>query len=778
MHITASFFESIAPEAASAQAHSLFLLPERAPSPGGITILILADGNTRGASGGGYAAGGRKVVTIAEHLARRPDVAVMVACILSPDNVARRSDRFFQQVYKEFVQLGVAIRARGALVAAGVRMDVCGDLGPLRARGGHGALLADAIEAVAALTAVVERPALLLRLGVGYGRDTAREVSADIVLRTGMEEPGALRLSGLRTGERIACFATTTLWPDIEPRDLDEVIALGKQRAGARFARGYGAEAIAEIVQALAEADIDAPLRMTIPASAPHAEVAAALDRLAVLHEHAKVGVELMMGSRDDWRWLGPSAGARQVIRVVSGPPYEGLPGEGDIASVLAPGQEPPSFTLPDWPFLEHANAHACAPTAAGIVAGIRAALRFSAAHPPLHGADRVIAPAPERIDAIADRFAAKILDWAAGAGLRIPSAPWQRAAENYALTGLFIHFRVPTAWDPAGAQWESRAELAAKYMVLVAAGDEAVFDHVAEGETSEERWRRIEAASRYLQGALRGGESAAPEVGGAAVMRAIAEQWRALFDHHARSCHPGVAEGFRVGLEDLYARSVDELRAGSTVDPFAHGRDEQALAALIEDRFAAAPPIIAALARKLVAHIADPAAADALRVLLYLREAGSAIGAGLLFRAAALAVPATYVTDRGLVLLDATAMLLDYSVRLANDLSGFLDTPGGDRDPKQNACTILLSPALSGPARAARIVEVVVTCQRLAAWIGAEVGDHIESLAAAWPAMGEAVRRGAFVGRRVYEVGHYTTASRAEMLAIFAELPPPREIG
>ena len=35
---------------------------------------------------------------------------------------------------------------------------------------------------------------------------------------------------------------------------------------------------------------------------------------------------------------------------------------------------------------------------------------------------------------------------------------------------------------------------------------------------------------------------------------------------------------------------------------------------------------------------------------------------------------------------------------------------------------------------------------------------------------MGVVLRRGVLVGRRVYEVGHYTTLSQAEMSAIFAE--------
>jgi hypothetical protein len=33
-------------------------------------------------------------------------------------------------------------------------------------------------------------------------------------------------------------------------------------------------------------------------------------------------------------------------------------------------------------------------------------------------------------------------------------------------------------------------------------------------------------------------------------------------------------------------------------------------------------------------------------------------------------------------------------------------------------------------------------------------------------------LQRGIFVGRRVYEAGHYTTVSREQMRAIFAELP------
>src|SRR6185437_12435036 len=129
--------------------HSLLILPALTPPRrDDLTLLFLTDGNTRSATGGGYAGGARRVVSIAEHLARRPDVATMVACILSPDNIAKRGERFFSALYEEFIELGVAIQSRGTLVSSGVRMDLWGDLRPLRARGGRATALADAIEAV------------------------------------------------------------------------------------------------------------------------------------------------------------------------------------------------------------------------------------------------------------------------------------------------------------------------------------------------------------------------------------------------------------------------------------------------------------------------------------------------------------------------------------------------------------------------------------------------------------------------------------------------------
>jgi hypothetical protein len=786
-----SIIESISPRIASARPHNLFILPPLRPRRvDDLTILILADGNRRSSPSEGYAGGARRVVSVAEHFARRPDVAAMVACILSPDNIAKRGDGFFFELYKEFIELGVAIETRGALVAAMIRMEPWGDLGSLRARGGHAAALADAIEAVAEMTASIVDPDLRLILGVGYGPDTAQELDVDVVVRTGMEEHGVLRLSGLRTGEGIVNYAMTTLWPEVEPRDMDEVIEIYKRRASSRFAAGHSISMIVDLIEAFSKAQIDAPIRVTIPTSAPPWAIAAALDHLYAgpLRECTTIAVEYAGDAGEDPTRHGPARGAQHEFRVVGGSPWGRRRCEGELDAVLAPGQEPPSFTLPGWLPLGNANVHACPATVEGIVGSIREARRFAATHPPLRGRDRrtgrAAAPRAPGIvetpagasdrDELGDRFTDKTLQWAASAGLLLPYPAWQQAAANYALTAFFIHFRIPTEWDETGALWEERADLTAKYMLLVAAGDEGIFDRILDGETPEQRWVRLEASSRFLQGALQGegARPSLPRVPGSELLAAIAGEWRALFDRYQRACLPAAAASFRLGLADLYAASLAEHRASLASGLPAGLGEDPAYAASIERRFNAAPPIIAARARALVGGVlgGDRRAANELSALLYLTEVASAIGAGLLFRAAALIAPLSHVTTRRIHHLEAVATLLDYHVRLSNDLSGFLESPGGDRDPKENACTILVPQSASGATRAAALIQALATCRRLAAWVGGEVGGQIDHLAAVWPWMTTILQRGAFIGRRIYEVGHYTTISRAGMSAIFDE--------
>jgi hypothetical protein len=748
---------------ASQRPHDVFLLPPLLPPRReGLTIVILADGNQRhggacrrpgppadepSAARGpnGYAAGARRVVSIAEHLAGRGGVRTMAACILSPENVAKRSQGFFLQIYREMVRLGVAVEAEGALVRSGVELAIHGDLGPLRARGGHAAALADAMEAVARRTARVDRPALRLLLGVGYGPDIADELGADLVLRTGMEEEGVLRLSGLHTGARTIACATSTLWPDVDAAWLDEVIGEAARRSRPTLAAGYDAAAIAEIAAALDAAELPASVRVTIPATATGAAAARSPGRHAIT-----------------------------VVRAVPG--AGGTLGAG-CRSVIAPGQDPPFFLLPDWLCAGHADVIACDPTPRGIAIGVREAVRFAAAHPALQGAEREAAGVPLR-DAGADPgagpadvFAARMMAWAESAGLLPGGAPAGRAFFNYALTAFFMH-------QGGGPRWEDGAELSARYMMLVAAGDEGVFDRAAAGEDRAARVARLEAAAGFLRDAL-GAEGVveATALPDARLLAAIAGGFREIAARRRPTCHPAAFAAWRAGLLRLWAASVAEHRPDAGGERLARmfregGAAAADAASAIVERCATSPACVRARVRAILAQarggrrLGEAEEAE-LRVLGYLAAAGDAMGSGLLFRTAAIACPASGVTDAMLAALDDTAALLDHGFRLANDLSGFLSSPGGDRDDKINTCSMLVPPDALGVARGEAVLRAAGTTRRLAAWIEEETARALARLGEVWPAMATLIRRGVFVGKSVYERGHYTTLGRAEMAAI-----------
>lgn len=680
---------------------TFLVLPEMlSPRRGERTLLVLADGNRR--SRAGYAGGARAVVSVAEHLARRADVATMIACVLSPDNVAKRGDRFFAALYAQFVELGAAITLHGALLGAGVRAEIVGDLGPLRARGGHAALLADAILAVARATASVTAPALRLLLGVGYAPDLAVTHDADVVLRTGVEEPSALRLSGLVTHARAVHVARTTLWPEMTPADIDDVLDEAAGRAVPALAEGHDEAAIEALARALSEAALPVPVCVAVIARDP-----------AIAGARAAGAAELAV--------VSPCTAPR-----------------GASVAVIAPGQRPPCFLLPGGLDTGSATIHPAEASPAGLIAAMDAALRFAAAHPPLAGAERAVIDAPAARDPAAEAFADEALAWADARAL-LPAEPAiRRAARGYALTAFHMH-------DGVTARRRAHADLAARFMLLVTAGDEGIFDRVfaGEGEDDDARRARLLASARYLADPAR--DAPAPDIPGAPLLAAIAAGFREIIAAAAPTAHPDLLHAFRAGLADLYDKSVAEHFPAPSRRP---------------------PPAVIA------ARLA--AADDAERAVLgYLIDAASAVGAGLLFRAAALAAPAAEVPPGGAAALDRAAALIDHAVRLANDASSFLSSPSGDRDPKRNSCTLLVPASASGVARAEAVVRALAVSRRLSAWIQDELSRAMAQLDEAWPWMGAVFRRGAHIGRRVYEIGHYTTIDPAEVSAVAAEISP-----
>src|SRR5579883_1914384 len=102
-----------------------------------LKFCALTDGNNRGAKelNKGYMAGGDKVRELAEYFARRGDVRTFIACIMSQDNVTKRSEDFFWKIYQAFAGLGISMEADNTLIKDDIRLEIYGDIEGLKERG-------------------------------------------------------------------------------------------------------------------------------------------------------------------------------------------------------------------------------------------------------------------------------------------------------------------------------------------------------------------------------------------------------------------------------------------------------------------------------------------------------------------------------------------------------------------------------------------------------------------------------------------------------------------
>jgi hypothetical protein len=347
---------------------------------------VITDGNGR-RGGGGHAAGARSVVRCVEHCRERGDVALFCALLLSPENVRRRGERFFATMHALFIRLVADVRRGRAL--AGVRCELYGSLDGLRRRGGAARRLAHAIEM---LLEAGDGAGSRIRfvLGIDYDGDVVPALHLDLLVRTGVESPDVIRLSGLRSHPSAACVATTKLWCEFEPRDLDGAIAAAAERPPPASAPGYDASFVAGLVVELLREDVGSPVRLVLPVAAPRSELLAALERLqrGPLGEQRRLAVEVAPGGAGRPRRFGAEGPARQSILLLSPGRRGAVESEGPYTALLAPGQSSSVWTLADMP-LGYATGHGCAPTPRGIVEGLRRALRFHVEHPPLRGAER-----------------------------------------------------------------------------------------------------------------------------------------------------------------------------------------------------------------------------------------------------------------------------------------------------------------------------------------------------------------------------------------------------
>jgi hypothetical protein len=789
------------------QGLSFFIHEPFGSPPTAYRVGVIADGTTRGGPNG-IAEGARRVVECAERCAERGDVRLLAACILSPKNLRRRKRRFFAALHAEFLRL--AEQVESGCVLTGVRIELHGRLDRLAEKDEAAARLADVLELLCEKTAALPSPRLRLVFCIDYDEDTPLALGLDVLIRTGMEEHSMLRLSGLRVQPWTACIPYVTLWRDFTPADLDHALALVARCERPGLATGFSSDFLAELLSELSLAGFSMPIQIILPLAASAAETAAVLESAASGPLNPASGVALVaeLPPRGTPRRVGSRHALVQVQLVTPGLRRLTLPSEP--VAWLAPGQPSPIFRL-----LERsagdANIHICEVTPAGVVAGLRRALRFHQAHPPLHGAPRPLSSdergsESDRIERLVDHvstrtdvpadviareidgpdvpgigeiFAAQSVVEARRSGLVSGEVDWQRQALGYAMTAFAIGTRPPGAGSASGGDWEPTTRAIARIMLALASSDEEITDRVFPDEGPRARRARLAASVDYLIASIRGEAREPPDVRGKDVLEAIARTWDRFLALVAPAADEAILAGVRQAAEALYRANIEELSRADRVFTSLR-RPSTRAAAAVERRYAmSAPEPIAHRIRELLQvvlrepeHRSEESWRE-LRLLCRLSRVAPSIGAGCSLLAMAATEPARAIPAGGAAAFLRVTPLLDYYFRLANDLA-FSDATRGDRDAKSNTFTCLLPGGLMGKAREQASVAALRTCRATAAWLEGLLDSAMGELSRLWPLGARWLRRGTYVGRRAYELGHFERLTLDAMGDIVAEIQPP----
>lgn len=228
------------------------------------TLLFICDGNER--AGGNYKEGGQKVVAAATEIAKQhPEVTKAVFCILSQDNIDKRDDDFLRKMLVAFLGLGIKISDQEVFIPDGIELTIEGDLGKLRKKSPVGRQLADMIEASGRLTQGQTKTGLTAVFGIGYDEKIAEKHQVDCLVRTGMEEEGIARTSGIEVPKAktyiqngraievpVPVIGTTTLWSLFDVKTIGKALALVKEPEGT-ITTGYTSDETVQLSKALVD---------------------------------------------------------------------------------------------------------------------------------------------------------------------------------------------------------------------------------------------------------------------------------------------------------------------------------------------------------------------------------------------------------------------------------------------------------------------------------------------------------------------------------------------
>ncbi len=764
-----------------------------------LNVLVLTDGNNRAMGlNQDYSEGGKNVVKIAQYLARRGDVQKMLACIISKDNFQKRSADFFWKMYQAFLGLGVNILSNGVLVEDGIVIKVEGDLEALKRKNEIASLLADAIERVCKLTNLVKKPQMELVLGVNYDQTIACKHQVNLLFRSGMEESGAVRASGIQASPGMLSKGSTTLWPNVSNQEIGEIIDQAKNHFACHpkfLTEGYKiTEALTLVRYLLSDSLMRA--KVTIPLSENTKPLQSAFSKLANL----------------DTTYQSLALEDRKMSLAMNIPPQPTQ--EEPIYDVaIAPGQTG-QILLPLSPQLDYATIFECPQNnLEAICKKIRSAIEFSLKHVSLKGAERKMKSEPppweddqrksldllsinsvqrkqkimsltadfqnasevveaseqqqEKFLQAADFFVAEILSWVQEHGGTLTEKKHWLAGVNYSLTAFFMCF------NPEREDWLTAAEWTAKYMQTVYHLDEAIFDKELEGETHAAKMLRLEGYASLYQDLFKGRR---PKVKNGQPVAAEEHQiltekvaiWRAFEKEFARTAHKQI---WKLWQEEIYrfaGCSLNENRDASFQHPATRYLENdfqeqrvlrwagQKISGMVESRLQK----LFALAR----HENDfDLVKTEVNLWHYLYRIEASMGAGQTYLTICLGLPKARFNPENLKVIHDIAILSNCYYRILNDLSGKMKRNLDDRENKEDSLEIMKNYFALHESDYDASLQAITYLKDLADTIAQELQQLGEKIKDDLPELKIAMDR-TVIAKDLYTEGHYRTLERSSV--------------
>lgn len=786
-------------------------------------IFFLPDGNERAKrqASVGYKEGGKKVVKIIEALAKRDDVSEATFAILSKENIEKRTDEFFHELYVAFLALGVAMERDGVLINSGIDLEVDGDLEFLKRRSETARSLAEMIEEVVAKTKVNNEPKVKIKFGVNYDEQTLTEAKVDLVFRTGMERPNMFRSSGLAVGPEMVCLGMDDLFPtinvDLITRKLAQMRSYGHRYLEPAH-DGKFVENLLHKFNHIPNCNVDLPIDVQKDIYQEHVEKMVLSQRklleFAGLSMHDQHGrVVHRTGNRESNFQLALRA-VSDDVKYVNGKKYDFM---------VAPGQTGGRFILPAQPRLHYATVCAAEYEPEEICSAIADGVRHLLTNPPLYGSQRLAVAdlsegfgefdiysklerqtagekgrieeiaanmdgdprelTPEFYMKVADLFVAKFLAKARQRGARFDTEIQMRALINYIYTSVFMtYFPNHQDWAKYDDNWELRAEGLALYMEAVFFVDE-IFAFVVPAKLSGAKVLEIQKA---LVDGINGGKPNYVETGNAQIndyLKAAQNALAAALDIYKNNSSQQCLKEWQERFANLIENNVTEFfyttesETDHLLNKQASVQKENSIDEEIERRFI--NPYVPGLLKQKIMDEAgklplDENARINLDFLFYLTDIGNSIGSDLTYRSiACVGSRATFVPLEFKDCFEELCFTVNVYYRAANDLADVY-RPENDRDKSFDSYTILSRkyPDLSPAAKRIKVIAELSGLMKEAKDTILTLADRLTKLAdgAIWEEVAISVLRSQ-IGELFYTGTHYRLVKRHTVAEFFGKM-------